>query len=56
MAKCRLVVSLPRTLHAALKEIAQREHRSVSAQIVHFLQETVAHSRARQAAEAGGSA
>lgn len=42
MERFRLVIGLPVALHTALKTIAAREHRSVSAQIVHFLQEAVA--------------
>jgi hypothetical protein len=52
MNRSRLVLELPRDLHAALKQIAAREHRSVVAQIVHWLAEAVARDRARQAAEA----
>jgi hypothetical protein len=55
MQRFRLVLGLPVELQAALKVIAQREHRSVSAQIVHWLQEAVARDRAIQMAEAGES-
>lgn len=35
----QLNVRLPDDLHAALKELAQREHRSLHGQIVHVLRE-----------------
>jgi len=53
MERFRLVIELPRDLHASLKQIAEREHRSVVAQIVHWLAEAVARDHATHTAEAG---
>lgn len=42
MEKMRRIVIISRDLYEQIRTIAQREHRSLSAQIVHFLQEAVA--------------
>jgi hypothetical protein len=47
--KVRRVILIPTELLEAVRRIARREHRSVSAQIVHFLAQAVA-------AEEGGDA
>ena len=52
MEKVRRIVLIQKDLSEQIQASAQREHRSLSAQIVHFLQEAVARDRASQAAEA----
>jgi hypothetical protein len=63
MEKVHRIVLIQKDLYEQIRAIAQREHRSLSAQIVHFLQEAVAldQSAARlgpasQAAKARGRA
>ena len=56
MEKIRRIVIIQKDLYEQIRTIAQREHRSLSAQIVHFLEDAVARDRARQAAKAGESA
>jgi hypothetical protein len=56
MEKVRHIVLLQKDLSEQIRVIAQREHRSLSAQIVHFLQEAVARDCASQAAKARESA
>lgn len=56
MEKIRRIVIISRDLYKQIRAIAQREHRSLSAQSAHFLQDAVARDRASQAAQAGESA
>jgi hypothetical protein len=56
MEKVRRIVIIPKDLYEQIRAIAQREHRSLSAQIVHFLQDAVARDHTSQAAKAGKSA
>jgi hypothetical protein len=55
MEKMRRIMLIQKDLYEQIRAIAQWEHRSLSAQIVHFLQEAVAHDRTSQAAQAGES-
>jgi hypothetical protein len=52
MEKVRCIVLIQKDLYEQIRAMAQWEHRSLSAQIVHFLQEAVARDRASQAAQA----
>ncbi len=56
MEKLRRIVIIQKDLYEQIRAIAQREHRSLSAQIVHFLQEAVVRDHASQAAKAGENA
>jgi len=63
MEKGRRIVLIQKDLYEQIRAIAQREHRSLSAQIVHFLREAVARDQsaarlgpASKAAKARGSA
>jgi hypothetical protein len=56
MEKVRRIVLIQTDLYEQIRAIAQREHRPLSAQIVHFLQEAVARDCASQAAKARESA
>jgi len=56
MEKIRRIVIISRDLYEQIRAIAQREYRSLSAQIVHFLQDAVERDCASQAAKAGESA
>jgi len=52
MEKIRRIVILPRELYEQIRIIAQREHRSLSAQIVHYLATAVALDHGGRSAEA----
>jgi hypothetical protein len=52
MDKIRRIVILERALYEQIRRIAQREHRSLSAQVVHWLEEALARDRASHAADA----
>ncbi len=52
MEKIRRIVIIPRELYEQIRTIAQREHRSLSAQIVHYLAAAVASEHGEKSAEA----
>ncbi len=41
----RLLLRLPKELHEAIQAVAEREHRSLNAQIVHILERFIAEDR-----------
>ena len=53
MEKVHRIVLIQKDLYEQIRAMAQREHRSLSAQSVHFLSEAVARARTSQAAQAG---
>ena len=48
--RCHIVI--PANVYADIRRIAQREHRSVSAQIVHYLVTALARDQEKSSAEA----
>ena len=52
MEKIRRIVIIEKDLYEQIRAIAQREQRSVSAQMAHFLREAVARDEAKQTPEA----
>jgi hypothetical protein len=55
MEKVRRIVIIQKDLYEQIRAMAQGNNRSLSAQIVHVLQEAVARGCASQAAKAGES-
>lgn len=56
METIRRVVIFPQDLYEQLCSIAQREHRSMSAQVVHYVAAAVARDQKERSAEAGEKA
>jgi hypothetical protein len=54
MEKIRRVVIFPEDLYQQLCAIAEREHRSMSAQVVHFVAAAVAREHEESSAKAEG--